>query len=301
MTKSLIIFSSFLFLNSSLSYSQKAEKPSYVLFIGVDGLGGYAFGKTNMPVLEKLCNQGSYTFKARSVYPSSSSPNWASMIMGAPPRKTKIPQNGFDIKKATEPSFCGRKSGQFWPSIYTLLHEQQPNKRIVLLHHWDDYSRFVNKAEVELDLHTRTEDSTALLAVQTINKGMPDLMFLHFDNVDHAGHTYGHRTPRYYQDVQKTDSLIGVVLEALKAKGIYEKTLIIVTADHGGRGKHHGWITEGEMNIPWIISGSGVKKNHRLKDKSIKTYDTAATLAYFFGLTVPECWDGKPVLDAFEN
>ena len=286
-------------INISSSFAQTTNGGKYILLIGIDGLGGYAFPHANTPNIQKLWSKGSYTFKARCIYPSSSSPNWASMVMGAKPRKTQIPKNGFSLEKATKKAYCGRKPGQLWPSVYTLLHEQKPEKKTILLHHWDEYNRFVNLSDVYLDRCTHTEDSTAFYAIQTIQSGMPDLLFLHFDNVDHAGHTYGHKTPAYYRDVHKVDSLVGLVIQALEAKGILEQTTIILTADHGGRGKHHGWITEGEMNIPWIITGPGIKLNHPLKNKSVVTIDTAATLAYLLGLTIPECWDGKPVLDAF--
>lgn len=295
----LLFFSAF--INISTILAQTSNGGKYVLLIGIDGLGGYAFPHANTPNIKKLWENGSYSFKARCIYPSSSSPNWASMIMGAKPKKTRIPKNGFDMKKATQKSFCGREAGQLWPSVYTLLHEQKPEKRIVLLHHWDEYNRLVNQKDLFFSKCTKTEDSTAYWAIQTIENGMPDLLFLHFDNVDHAGHTYGHKTELYYKDVHKVDSLVGLVVQALKRKGIYEETTIILTADHGGRGKHHGWITEGEMNIPWIIQGPGIKKNHSLKNKSVITIDTGATIAYLFGLQIPNCWDGKPVIDAFNS
>lgn len=37
-----------------------------------------------MPTISQLRNKGSYTLKKRSVLPSSSAPNWASMFMGVP-------------------------------------------------------------------------------------------------------------------------------------------------------------------------------------------------------------------------
>jgi predicted AlkP superfamily pyrophosphatase or phosphodiesterase len=301
MIKSIIVlfFSVIVFQVTLLAQTTNGGR--YVLFIGVDGLGGYAFPKAQTPNIKALYEMGTFTFKARCVYPSSSSPNWASMIMGAKPKKTHIPKNGFSFEKAIQNSYCGRPAGQLWPSVYTLMHEQKPEKKIILLHQWDEYSRFVNPNDVYSDRCTHTEDSTTYWAIKTIEAGMPDLLFLHFDNVDHAGHTYGHNTPRYFKDVSKADSLIGLVIQALKKKGIYEQTTIILTADHGGRGKHHGWITANEMNIPWIIVGPGIRKGLHLKNKAVKTIDTGATIAFLFGLRIPECWDGKPVREVLES
>jgi len=72
----------------------------------------------------------------------------------------------------------------------------------------------------------------------------------------------------------------------------------LVTADHGGKGKGHGGKSLDEVQIPWIIAGPGVRKNHELKDVII-TYDTAATLAWIMGLKQPQSWRGKPVQEAF--
>lgn len=277
-----------------------AQKPKYVVLIGVDGMGGYAFPKANTPNIKALMAEGAYTFKARCVMPSSSSQNWASMIMGAPPKNTKIPRNGFSMARATGSSFCGRPKGRLFPSIYTILREQKTYAKIVVLHHWDDYARLVEDKDLTIRKHTKTEDSTALAAIDVINNNMPDLLFLHFDHVDHAGHTVGHDTPGYYDAVAKADSLIGLVIKALKAKGIYDETAIIVTADHGGKGKGHGGPSNAERNIPWILKAPGVKANFAITD-NVNTYDTAATLAYLLSLTQPECWKGKPVMQAFEK
>ena len=54
----------------------------HVLLIGVDGLGAYAIPQAEMPHLKSLMTKGSSSFEARSVLPSSSAVNWASMLMG---------------------------------------------------------------------------------------------------------------------------------------------------------------------------------------------------------------------------
>ncbi|MBF0648022.1 alkaline phosphatase family protein [Dysgonomonas sp. GY75] len=61
----------------------KANGIRHVVVIGCDGFGGYAYGKVNMPNLRKLAVTGAWTTKARSVLPSSSAVNWASILMGA--------------------------------------------------------------------------------------------------------------------------------------------------------------------------------------------------------------------------
>ena len=71
-----------LFADASMAAKWKAK---HVVLIGLDGWGAYSVDKADMPNVKKLMAEGSYTLKKRSVLPSSSAVNWASMYMGAGP------------------------------------------------------------------------------------------------------------------------------------------------------------------------------------------------------------------------
>ncbi|MGK9120643.1 hypothetical protein KXS00_22010 [Olivibacter jilunii] len=81
--------------------------------------------------------------------------------------------------------------------------------------------------------------------------------------------------------------------------GVADETIIIVSADHGGKDKGHGGKSLDEVQIPWIIHGVGVKKGHELSSPII-TYDTASTIAWILGLEEPAVWRGKAVKEAFD-
>ena len=91
--------------------------------------------------------------------------------------------------------------------------------------------------------------------------------------------------------------MFGYILKTLKNLGLYESTLIIVTADHGGHDTTHGTEMLEDMTIPWIISGLGIQ-NIQLTTQ-VHTTDTAATAAFALGLPLPAEWDGVPVYEAF--
>ena len=59
----------------------------HVVLIGVDGLSPRGILETDTPHLRALARRGAHTWRARAVMPTSSSPNWASMIMGAGPEQ----------------------------------------------------------------------------------------------------------------------------------------------------------------------------------------------------------------------
>jgi arylsulfatase A-like enzyme len=54
-----------------------------------------------------------------------------------------------------------------------------------------------------------------------------------------------------------------------------------------------------EIEIPWILTGPGVAAGREIQTP-INTYDTAATIAFIFGLKPPAVWVGRPVYEAFD-
>ncbi len=54
-----------------------------------------------------------------------------------------------------------------------------------------------------------------------------------FTLTDGAGHDYGPHHPGLREALYRTDQRIGVVLEILRARGLFDSTLFVVTSDHG--------------------------------------------------------------------
>lgn len=275
----------------------RAQRP-HVLVIGFDGLGGYAFPQENTPNLNRLMAEGSHTFKAKAVVPTLSSPNWASMVNGATPPRHKIWSNKWEPDDIRNKTFCGQAKGQLFPTVFRLLREQVPGIDLACVYDWDGFIRLTEKNVFNTAINAQGEDETVQKAIGLIRGQTPHLLFLHIDLMDHVGHGTGHHTPAYYQALQKCDSLTGALMLALRQKGIYDDTYILVTSDHGGRLKTHGGLTASEINIPWIIRGPGIKRGFAISE-TVKQYDTAATLAKLFGIQVPDCWQGKPVQSIF--
>jgi arylsulfatase A-like enzyme len=129
----------------------------------------------------------------------------------------------------------------------------------------------------------------------TGNKTAP--RFVHLDNVDHAGHSEGWATPAYYRAVEDADRYVGAILDMLRAESALDSTFVLVSSDHGGKGRGHGRNSLEEIQIPWILSGPDIAPGKLAEP--VYTFDTAATIAWIFGLDAPGCWIGRPVLGAF--
>lgn len=276
-----------------------AQQTKHFVVLGFDGMSPSGIQNANTPIFDELIKNGAHTFHARAVLPTSSSPNWASMIMGAPPKEHEIHSNKWKHEHIRKKSFCGRKKGEIFPTIFGVVKNQKPETKIACFYHWNGFARLTDKEAFHTLDNTANEILTAKKAAEYIVKEKPGFLFLHFDHVDHVGHDIGHGTPEYYKAVERADSLAGVVIEALKEAGIFDKTVLLITSDHGGKGKGHGGNSIEEIEIPWIISGPGIKKGYKITE-TVETYFTAPTIAKVFEVTVPDCWTGKAVFSAFE-
>jgi len=269
----------------------------HVVVIGCDGMGSLAFTETNAPVMRRLMREGAWTLRARGVMPTSSSPNWASMIMGAGPEQHGVTSNEWETNKFDiAPTVVG--TGGMFPTIFGALRAQRPTARILCVHDWDGFGRLMERSAVDVLENVKGSPATAQRAVELVKERKPNFLFIHFDDVDHAGHKFGWKTPEYFEAVEMIDGLIGQVLASLDEAGIRKQTLVLVTADHGGVEKKHGGTTMAELEIPWIIAGPGVRVGHQIQS-AVNTYDTAATLAMVFGIKPPESWIARPVREAF--
>jgi predicted AlkP superfamily pyrophosphatase or phosphodiesterase len=114
-------------------------------------------------------------------------------------------------------------------------------------------------------------------AAAFFTKKAPDLMFVHFSDPDESGHAHGWMSSEYLKAVEHSDRCLATLLAAIDASPNASTTLVIVTADHGGHGRHH---SSGhklvDREIPWIVRGPGVARGSTL-DGTIQTVDTAAT------------------------
>jgi predicted AlkP superfamily pyrophosphatase or phosphodiesterase len=271
----------------------------HVVIVGVDGLSPDGVWKAKTPNLGRMMKEGAYTLHARGVMPTVSSPNWASMIMGAGPEQHGVTSNEWEpAKAAIRPTAVGAEG--IFPTIFGVLRAQRPTAKMAVFHDWDGFGRLFERKAVD-----QIEDSDGPVnavehAVAYIKKERPQLAFIHLDHVDAAGHAHGHGSAEYYAAVEEADRLIGLVLRGLEDAGIADHTVVLVTSDHGGVGKKHGGSTMAEIEIPWIVRGQGVAAGKELSTP-VNTCDTAATVAFLLGLKPPACWIGRPVTEAFSH
>jgi predicted AlkP superfamily pyrophosphatase or phosphodiesterase len=198
----------FLFaLSQEVALSQKIK---HVILIGSDGFGAYAFENAKVPNLRAMMQEGSWSLQARSVLPSSSAANWASMVMGAGPEL-----HGYTTWGSKKPDMPARVLDEYgmFPSVYALLRKEKPDSEIGVIYEWDGIGYLFPKAAVNHDQNPDGDIAIANAASQYIKEKKPNFLFVHLHDVDSVGHKVGHATPEYYAAIERTDTHIGTILK----------------------------------------------------------------------------------------
>lgn len=294
-----LLFLAVLLLTACQSGADKQPRPiaEHVVMIGFDALGSYAYDKAEMPNLKQFASEGAWTLDARTVLPSSSAVNWASMLMSSSPTMHGYTEWG--SREPEIPSIAISQYGKF-PTVYTQIREQKPDAKTAVICSWEGIVYLLEKPIIDAVIWTEgQEEQTAAKAAETIVNEKPMFTFIHFDEPDGVGHRDGHDSPEYYEELKKVDQRLGVILKAVKDAGIENKTVVMVVSDHGGINKGHGGKTLEEVRVPIFMRGPGIKVNHQIQG-SVIDYDYGTTIVRMLGVKPHEAWRGKVIEDAFK-
>jgi len=279
----------------TLPHNLDAEN-NYVFLIGLDGWGSYSFNNKNfsMPATKELMNNGSYTLQALNVVPSISLPNWSSMFMGASPNITRYWTNN--------PSKAASKIVDdygLFPSIFTLLKKQRPQCKVAFFYEWKENGSLCPDNIIDTKQHINNLSQDISIVTNYIKTEKPNFCSIIIDEPDHVGHSIGHNTQAYYEELNRLDGLIAQIVQAIKDSGIWDNSIIILSSDHGGVRKGHGGDSPLEREIPFIIFGNNIKEKTKILE-NVQIYDIAPTIAYIFELETPLFWEGK-VINVFKQ
>jgi len=275
----------------ALASACAAQVKAPVVVIGIDGLGSAALVKQTPPNIAGLMRSGAWTLKARGVLPTVSSPNWASMIMGATPDRHGVDSNDWRFDKYAITPACRAPRGSF-PTVFDLLKDRAPKLHTAVIHDWQGFANLLDPASVSFIKHYKGSPASTDAAVEYLKTQRPDLLFIHLDDLDHAGHSKGWLSEEYMMELAGIDGMVGRIVAAARANG---PAYILVTGDHGGQtdGKH-GHTADSDLIIPWILNGPDIPANREITGV-ISTTDTAATIAALLGQSAHPCWTGKAV------
>lgn len=268
--------------------------PLRVVVITLDGMRPDAITQATTPALMQLAKEGAATLKAQTVLPSLTLPAHTSMMTGLVPARHHIDWNDdttghtervtvstiFDIATAagyTSAMFVGKSK------LLPIVKPGSPTK--------------VNMPGTGEIWKADTVAAHVRAYLASVNdETKPNMMFIHFPDVDIAGHTTSWMSPTYMAAVRHTDSVFAQVWLDLR-QTFGTDLVIIVTADHGGVGTGHSDGSQLATTVPWIIWGKGIRQQVLTVD--VRTVDVGPTMLWLLGVTPPSDWDGVPVKSAF--
>jgi arylsulfatase A-like enzyme len=235
----------------------RAERPHVYLVI-VDGLAPGMVTATRMPVLLALVEREkprSTLFReARAVMPARTNPNHVSLltgvhpaahgitgnahwsrVAGAPPARLDDPalievETLFTVIEETSPRLV--TAGVFGKPKLARLFSAVPGRQRGPDHLWSPARDAPAGGRDRVTGYSF--DATTLEAVLHLERtSAPDLAVVNLADVDRVGHGRGPESPEYAQAVTAADAAIGRLVDHLRAAGRWQRSVVIVTADHG--------------------------------------------------------------------
>ena len=296
-----IIILILLFFNSILisKFSDQFGDTKRVVLIGIDGMSTNGFQQAHTPNLDNLIKDGIVSLNSRSVLPTVSSPNWASILTGSGPEQHGVSTNEWKNNSiAIQPVVTD--SDGYYPSIFSLLKEQKSKSEVAFFYDWKGLGDFINLNKIDKKVLSKSTLKSVNATLDYLSNSDPNFLFLWLGEVDRTGHKYGWETEKYLEAISEMDSYVGQIVNLYKNKGIIDETYFIITSDHGGTGKGHGNESMSDLLCPLIISGPKTLKNQLVKSP-INNIDISPTIAWLFEIEQPKAWVGKPINDAFMN
>lgn len=286
-----------LFLIFCLTSEAQQDPAKRVILIGIDGVSAEALQYAQTPVINNLINQGVISLKTRGVMPTVSAPNWATILTGAGPEQHGVTNNNWSLSnQGFDPTV--RDADGYFSSIFTVIRKQMPKAVTAMFYDWQWLGTFVNKKYITKEQYIQGYVMVTSVALNYIKKEKPVFTFIYYGHPDEVGHSNGFGSKEYYQSINDIDTEIGKLINGLKESGADKNTSILITSDHGGLGSGHGGESMIELEVPWILSGPGIKKKFLLEIPN-DLANTAPTIARILGLRIPAEWVGNTVNEVF--
>lgn len=266
---------------------EAAEPRPKVLILGMDGLRTDALLAARAPNLHRLIRDGSFAGDALADRITRSGPGWAAIFTGAWSPKHGVIDNQM-----------GEYRGKAFPHFFRRIKDRLPEAYTASVVNWAPiHEKLV--AGADRSLAYGNDDSVAREAVRLLTRADPDVLFLHFDAPDYAGHRYGFSrfSPPYMRAIRRTDARVGEVLAALASRAARdgEEWLILGVTDHGGTLRHHGEDVPACRRVPLIVAGDASIAGLSLEGAAL--VDVAPTVLSFLGIEAEPGWnlDGRPL------
>jgi predicted AlkP superfamily pyrophosphatase or phosphodiesterase len=248
----------------------------HVVFISLDGFNPQSIttlGPAGAPTFHRMMNEGASTLNARTtVERTTTLPNHSSMVTG----RTVTRGHGVTFNRDNGSTIHDSADG-YVASIFDVVHDNGGStgmyvgkaKFDFLDRSWNATNGApdatgADNGRDKIDGYEVANSSTtvASLLPQLTSATPKTLSFVHFADLDNVGHASGFMSPAYLDAVTIVDGYLARILDAVAGDpDLVGKTVVIVTADHGGASGsfgHGGRFVAANYTVPFFVWGAGV-------------------------------------------
>ncbi|WP_245735345.1 alkaline phosphatase family protein [Pedobacter hartonius] len=240
-----------------------AQTAKHVIFLTIDGFRPdfYLDSEWKMPNLHALMKDGAYAKGVNSVFPSVTYPSHTTIVTGVQPAKHGIFYNNiFTPDGAPQQPYwqdssihvqtiwkAAKEKGMTVASLYWPVSANAPVDYNIpdigslgeaVLEQYSLPQGFYAEVKKEVfggvdKIDAGKNQNVAKIAAYVIEKSKPELMTIHLFSADGAQHAVGRYGIRVQEAVADADAAVGIIIDALKAAGIWESTVFLIGGDHG--------------------------------------------------------------------
>ena len=255
-----------------------------VIAISIDGLNPRAIselGKSRTPAFHRLMREGAYTLNARTVREQTATlPNHTAMLTGR--RVDDEAWRTWICRQPRQRHTVHRAAGHYVASVFDVVHDHghstalfaSKTKFKLYERTWNTHGGpdrvGRNDGRAKIDRLTIDRNNTRLVAelIAELRRKPREFTFVHLSLPDRVGHRHEFMGNEYLDAVQihRSPARPNPEYGGCPAR-LRRHTLLILTADHGGRGAaHYGASKLQNYRIPFMAWGPGIAAGRDLYD-----------------------------------
>ena len=238
----------------------------HLIVISFDCLSSLDFPAIkDMPNFKDLLAKGSHCLNVKTIYPSVTYPCHATIVTGNFPNKHGVINNTHLQPGSSSPDWYWHRHHVKGTTLYDEAKQAGMTTAALLWpvtakadidynmpeifanrpwHHQIAVSLWNGSTSFQLEMNRRfghirngllqpeLDDFVLESAVETIRKKKPNLMLIHFTDLDSHRHYHGFSSEEARLALKRHDHRLGRITAALREAGIYENSTIVALGDH---------------------------------------------------------------------
>ncbi len=247
-----------------------------VLLVLCDGMRPDALEQLKHPFYLKMKEEGSFSLDAQTVFPSVTLPCHMSLFHSVTPQRHGTTTNTYMPQVRPIDGLCEqlKKYDKTSAMFYNWEELKDLTRPDSMIHTYYASGHFLG--------YDKAQPLCVNNCISFLKEFTPDFAFLYLGEPDEKGHNFGWMGKEYMDSLNACWDHIKKVADDLG-----EDYTIIVTADHGGHDRTHGYDIPEDMVIPVLVSIPG------LNMKDLNIMDIAPSVCNLLNIPANKEWEGK--------